>query len=341
MTNLTHASRELFNRREDERFSSIQDLWQFCQKRKERSIEHWVRPQQLRPDCSSGDLRLVVGDDGAFELNDWSFAQVCRLAGVSRETLNRLTARTAAQALEETLPSAERPLQAMTANGTMRSVHGVSYTRLWDADLLMMVREFATDFQPPPVGFNGATGLYAGEQDMFVFLIDPTGWAEIEGETFAPGFFLWNSEVGRRTVGVSTFWFQTICQNHIVWDATEIVEFTRRHTAKVHESFTEVRRTIEALVEKRDARRDGFVNAVAKAMKAEMGRDASEVAAVLTKAGIRQALGKKAMEIARAEGRFTIFSLVNALTRLTREISNAGDRFEADQKIGQLLALAT
>ena len=61
---------------------------------------------------------------------------------------------------------------------------------------------------------NGATGLYCGEQDLFVFLIDPVGWAEIDGEAFAPGFFVWNSEVGKRSVGIQTFWFQQVCANH-------------------------------------------------------------------------------------------------------------------------------
>jgi len=58
--------------------------------------------------------------------------------------------------------------------------------------------------------------LYCGEQDLFAFLIDPTGWVEMgDGEAFAPGFFLWNSEVGRRSVGVQTFWFQAVCANHV------------------------------------------------------------------------------------------------------------------------------
>ncbi len=34
---------------------------------------------------------LAAGDDGAFEMNDWSFGQLCRLAGVAKETVNRLT----------------------------------------------------------------------------------------------------------------------------------------------------------------------------------------------------------------------------------------------------------
>lgn len=85
------------------------------------------------------------------------------------------------------------------------------------------------------------------------FLIDPTGWAEINGEAFAPGFFVWNSEVGKRSVGVQTFWFQAVCQNHIVWDAVEVVDFSRKHTGKVYESVAEIRSIIARLVEKRDA----------------------------------------------------------------------------------------
>ncbi len=68
---------------------------------------------------------------------------------------------------------------------------------------------------------------------MFAFMIDNDSWVDIEGEQFAPGFFIWNSEVGRRTVGIETFWFQRICGNHIVWDATEVVSYKRKHTANV------------------------------------------------------------------------------------------------------------
>src|SRR4029079_4004558 len=72
---------------------------------------------------------------------------------------------------------------------------------------------------------------------MFAFLIDPAGWTEIGGDAFAPGFFVWNSEVGRRSLGVQTFWFQAVCQNHIVWDAVDVFEFTRKQRANVHEKL--------------------------------------------------------------------------------------------------------
>ncbi|MDP1797532.1 MAG: hypothetical protein Q8K78_08630 [Planctomycetaceae bacterium] len=219
MATLTRAHQELFRRTADECYSSLDDLETAVRDRRTASLDRWQPPQLLLPQPESRRLTLSVGNDGVFDLNDWSFSQLCRLSGVSRDTINRLSPETAAQAFRETLPSAEKPLQLLTTDQTVRSIHGVAYTRLWDSELVATVREFATDFQPPQNAFNGATGLYAGEQDMFLFLIDPAGWIEIQGEAFAPGFFAWNSEVGRRSLGLSTFWFQKICQNHLVWDA--------------------------------------------------------------------------------------------------------------------------
>jgi len=205
---------------------------------------------------------------------------------------------------------------------------------------LTLIQEFGVGFEPPPKGFNGATGLYGGEQDMFCFLIDPAGWTEIEGEAFAPGFFVWNSEVGSRSVGIETFWFQAVCQNHIVWDATEVIEFSRKHTANVHDALSEIRCAIQSLVQKRDQRRDAFVKAVKQAMVTTLGSDAEEVQKALSQNGIPRALIKEAMEIAQEKGRFSVFAIVDAITRIAGKIVNAGERIVVDQKAAGLLALA-
>ena len=237
-------------------------------------------------------------------------------------------------------------MQLYTEGNIIRSIHGVSYTRLYNADILAMLSEFAPDFQPPQKAAfggkndSGGTGLYAGEQDMFVFLIDPTGWAEIEGQAFAPGFFIWNSEVGKRSLGIQTFWFQAICRNHIVWDAVEVVEFTRKHTASIHESLAAMRCIVEQLVAKRDERRDGFAKVMLKAMHERLGNDAEGVAKILVQHGIGRNWAKQALEIAQEQGRFTIFAMVDALTRIAGEMKFAGERAELDQKAAGLLALA-
>lgn len=340
MATLTKAHRELYARSPDECFDSLQSLWEHCHRRKQESLDRWTASQDLRVCPSDNLLGLNAGTDGAFLLNDWSFTQLCKIAGVGKDTVNRLSPETAAQVFAETLPRSAKPMQLLTKEQSVRSLHGVSYTRLWDVDLVTTLREFAVDFQPPQKAITGGTGLYAGEQDVFAFLIDPTGWAEIGGEAFAPGFFVWNSEVGKRSVGISTFWFQAVCQNHIVWDATEVTEFTRKHTASVHDSLGEIRRMIEALVQKRDERKDGFVKLMKKAMETTLGQDADEVEKVLAKQGITKSLAKRALEIAMEKGRFTVWCILDALTRLTQELENAGDRTEADQKVSRLLALA-
>lgn len=341
MVHLTQAHRQLFARSPDERFATLMDLTIHCQARKEASQELWEAPTKVAPLVgATGALVLNVGTDGAAALNDWSFGQLCRLAGVHKETVNRLMVNTAQRVLTETLPRGTKPWQLLTLGDTVRSIHGTAYSRLYDADLLQVVQEFATDFQPPQPGATGGTGLYAGQQDMFCFLVDPAGWAEIDDQAFAPGFFLFNSEVGRRAVGISTFWFQAVCANHLVWDAVEVVEVHRRHTGAVHEILGAVRRAIEHLVEQRDARRDGFVRVVRQAMRTALGDDADEALKVLHQHGIPRDLGRRVIEAAQRQGRLTIFSVVDALTRLSQELSYAGDRTEADQRASQLLSLA-
>ena len=337
--NLTRASRELFRRSPDEVFESLQALHDECVSIKERSRDRWHAPAEIRPSPSDGRLELALGAGDSYRLNDWSFSQLCKLAGVSKETVNKVSPETAGRVLEETLPQGSKPLQVLSLDQTVRSIHGASYTRLFNADLLSMVREFATDFGPPQKAKGGGTGLYLGEQDMFIFLTDPLGWIEIEGEHFAPGFFLWNSEVGRRSVGVQSFWYQSICANHWVWDATDVVEFSRKHTTNVHECFSEIRRIIESLVERRDARRDGFARVMKKAFETKLGDDAESVAKVLFKQGIPRDFAKEALSIAEEQGRFTVFSLVDALTRIAGRYQNAGDRLELDEKASRLLSL--
>ena len=338
MATLKKAHDELFRRTPDEAYGSFNDLYEQCSKQRLQSEDLWERPQDL---TLTHDMTVCSSDGNELHLNDWSFSQICRMAGVSKETVNRLSHRTASKVFEETLPRADKPLQVLTTGSDIRSIHGVAYTRLWNADLLDVVNEFASDFTPPQKAMDdSSTGLYCGEQDLFAFMIDPTGWAEIDGEAFAPGFFVWNSEVGKRSLGIQTFWFQKVCQNHIVWDATEVVDFSRKHTANVHEGLNEIRSILERLVARRDERRDSFAAVMKKAMTERLGSDAEEVTNVLSAEKIPRGLIKDAMEIARQQGEFTIFALVDALTKLSQKVIYAGDRTELDSRIGQLLALA-
>ena len=98
MANLMRASQELFRRTPDECFFSVNALAEHCRHRRETSREIVAPPAQLAAQTiDTSRLLLAAGDDGAFQMNDWSFSQLCRLAGVGRDTLNRLSPEAAAQ----------------------------------------------------------------------------------------------------------------------------------------------------------------------------------------------------------------------------------------------------
>jgi hypothetical protein len=81
------------------------------------------------------------------------------------------------------------------------------------------------------------TTLYASDRDMFVFLADEENRIELPGRragrsgSFARGFFVWNNEVGKTSLGAGFFLFDYVCSNRIVWGAdqyTEVRIATRR-----------------------------------------------------------------------------------------------------------------
>ena len=97
---LKRGHTELFRRGPDECFDSLAGLTKFCQEQKAKSVDRWLPPRTLRPRPLALD-RLVVdfadpganaGKDGTYQMNDWSFTQLCQLAKVSRDTVNRVTA---------------------------------------------------------------------------------------------------------------------------------------------------------------------------------------------------------------------------------------------------------
>ena len=91
------------------------------------------------------------------------------------------------------------------------------------------------------------------------------------------------------------------------------------HSAAVRHVRSNVR-IVEALAKKRDERKDGFAKVIAKAMNETVG-DADEATKFLAKHGITRSLVKRAVDKIGTEGKpFTLWTLVDTLTRLTQEV---------------------
>ena len=74
-------------------------------------------------------------------------------------------------------------------------------------------------------------------------------------------------------------------------------------------------------------------------MEQTLGADAEEALKALAEHGVSRGLARQAVESV-AGGRFTVFALVDALTRLARQVENAGDRTAVDVQAATILALA-
>ena len=73
-------------------------------------------------------------------------------------------------------------------------------------------------------------GLYASDRDVFMFLIDEDHPIEVRNERLSRGLFIWNSEVGKSSFGLTTFLYRYVCGNHIVWGAENVKEIRIRHS---------------------------------------------------------------------------------------------------------------
>jgi hypothetical protein len=66
------------------------------------------------------------------------------------------------------------------------------------------------------------TTFFAGDRDMWVFMTDENSYVEIpnrrnsETGRLSRGFIVWNSEVGSRSLGIQTFYFDHMCNNRLI-----------------------------------------------------------------------------------------------------------------------------
>lgn len=328
----------LYGRPKDEVFQDVDSILEYCQDRKDRSSSARMRPEQLHPIATSEGLMIPEGD-ALLPLTDWSFGQLCSLAGVDRRTVNRVRAETAARIFQETLPQRGPFLQTYRIGDTLESIHGSAYTRLFNADVVKTVLETAEGFDRCHGWQGSKSGLYCGPQDLFLFLTDQTdGWTEIEGEQFAPGFFVWNSEVGKTTVGIQSFWFQKSCCNHWIFGVTDVSTSKRRHTAGVWRGLSDIRYGIQRLIDRRDERKDRFVVTMRKAMT-ERFSDSETAQKAIQKAGFTQKAARVATEDAHRHGGLTVYRVIDALTRAAQDAHYTDQRTQLDRQAGSLLSL--
>jgi hypothetical protein len=274
---LMTAFNQWANRPADESFDSLEALHNHVLAQWKASAESTTNVKALRVDVID-DQPVLVGPSGIpARFTHHSFQQFARRVGAPASYLRQLPALLAAQNLNNGIESLnlgtgedDKTLFLRTNKGFLvRAFNTDSYTRFLNheitARLLRLQRE--QGWHPAPAAFDGKRGLYAGDRDMFVFMVDDDRriFETLPGGGLSRGFFVSNSEIGNsRSFKLTMFLYEWICGNHRVVGAKDITEISIPHRG--------------------DAAENRAMNAVGVELRKYANVAASEQEAMITKA---------------------------------------------------------
>jgi hypothetical protein len=264
---LFQASEQWASRPDEERFTSLHDMSDKMNALRSASRERVIASRAIEvqpvPGSQTGLVLAGQKSDKTCALTHYSFGQLCQRAGAPAGYLRSLHPALVADNLNYGLRTRDveeiGTLITRLPDGTLqlRAGTGPNYGRIWNATVVdSLVNVFGDgvtgNFRVPGIRKHALsevtkanTTLYASDRDMFVFLADEEHRIELPNRrdgkpgSLARGFFVWNSEVGATTLGVATLLFDEVCQNRIVWGATQFNEIRIRHTAKAPHRFAE------------------------------------------------------------------------------------------------------
>jgi len=358
--NITTASQQWATRPDDQRFLTLPELKEAVSKRRHESWTATPSVRDLRAQVDqSGKLGIEVFDPTIsqrrmLEPTNWAFGQLSQYAGAPAAYLRKLPTELAAINLQwglEHAPMRDDSLVLAQSNGKheLRSMTSTSYGRIWDLDVVKAVEKVNHDdrWQVPGSSYTSsnprrATTLYASDRDVFIFLVDPKNPVQIGNEVLFRGFYTWNSEVGSSVFGLCTFLYRYICDNRIIWGATNVRELRIRHTGGAPERFAyEGQKYLQNYA---DESTQELVEGIKKAKDLDVASTLNEghgetMADWLQKRGFNKTQAKASIDQAVAEeGRArSLWDIVNGVTAYARTIQHTDARVELEQKAGKLM----
>lgn len=362
------ASHEWSTRPDDQRFISLPAMAGFLQSARQRSDARVVSSRHIEIAPKPGDelTGIVVsplGDAVPYEPNHWAFGQLATLAGAPAGYLRTMPAPIAADCLNYGLKYARdvEEVGILTQRGVnwdvdttvaarLMAATGPNYGRVWNSDLVgMLIERFGDGVNGTwrvPGEFGKAvtvdqrnTTLYASDRDIFVFLADEQNRIEIPNRrhgqpgSLARGFFVWNSDVGSKTLGAAFFLFDYVCCNRIVWGASQYQEVKIRHTSGAPD------RWLEEVVPVLREYSEGSAKPVQQAIEDARARRVDDMSAFLTNRFSKK-IAERAMALhADEEGRpaESRWDAVTAVTALARSIPHQNERVILERQAGDLL----
>src|ERR1700682_4714480 len=351
------AHREWARRPPDERFTSVETLWDTAPGSPSRTEERDIATVDLRTDAVATDaLALHEASGRPAALTHWSFEQLATIAGAPPKYLRTLPAMIASSAINHGLQRQRREQQQLfvdhAAPWTVHAITSSRYARVHHDQLATRVLDLLV--QHPacrlPLGYKdgvfGAervpSGAYLGDRDMFLFLVD--GNRDLDDPTdrsnagLFRGFILRNSDVGAAALTLDVFLFRAVCGNHIIWGFQHVAGFRRRHVGtSIQDAWTtsldSVRATLDA-----DPASDRTI--LLRASTQEIGPTREAVlSAVTQRLELSQKQAAEAYTLAEQHetNPRSVWGYVQGLTRLSQRTPWQDGRFALDRAASRLL----
>lgn len=359
---LFQAHKEWRSRPADECFASLADLHAVVTEQRAHSVQSMVKLNELKfeyvPDLD--EVCLVSQHGGTAVPSHWAFTQLCDNVKADAQWMRRIGSGyqrdldLVARNLNWATQHAPRERMAMLwANGQRpgiaRCFTTPSYARLWDSDVVVWLRNLTQDetngwHRPPSkTDHEAPKGIYGGDRNIFVFLVnDDNPITDGDGPIYR-GFFCWNSEVRQMSFGFKAFLYKKVCGNHIVWGAEELFDLRMVHIGDKMTSRAEyqLNKVLGAYLLS-DTTQDQAV--ISAAQVKTLGRDKAEVIETLTRGrrGLPKWTAAEAKEMTAETERVgkdptVVWNLVDTATRLSQRKANADERSALDRKAGALL----
>jgi hypothetical protein len=372
--NIGRVSSEWYSRPDDEKFLSLDDLYESVRRRADRARTRIVESRDVRVEASMDNaerLSLIVpGEAEPIAPTNWSFGQLSSLVGAPASYLRGLPAALAGINLQHGLLSHRgeqvKLLKTHEGRSELRAVTGPDYGRIWDHELVAAVMKIAgngvsdTRWKVPGVldwrsmRYNPyvdvtreTTTLYASDRDVFLFLVDDTHPIEAgklpngEPDLFFRGFYCWNSEVGSKTLGIATFYLRAVCMNRNLWGVENFEEIRVRHSKFAANRFAH--EAAPALESFADSSAMSFIEGIKTARGRIVARSDEDRDSFLRKSGFSKTDTAKIIQSVIAEEGHppaSLFDFVQGITAHARTKSNQDTRLEIEGKARKLFAKA-
>jgi hypothetical protein len=367
---IDRVSSEWFSRPADERYLSLDTLYEAVRRRADHSRTRTVESRAVRIEARREDaerLTVILPDaEAPLAPTHWSFGQLCSLVGAPPSYLRELPAPLAGINLQYGLAQhrAEQVKFLETANGRveLRAVTGPDYGRIYDHELVGAVRRIAGNgtgdtrwkvpgtldwssmrYNPHVEITTETTTLYASDRDVFLFLVDDTHPIEAgrlsdgSPDLYFRGFYCWNSEVGSKTLGIASFYLRAVCQNRNLWGVEGFEEITIRHSKYAADRFAH--EAAPALEKFADSSPMPFIKGIMSARDHLVARTDEERTSFLRDKGFSRPETARIIDaVIKQEGHppESVFDFVQGITAVARVREHQDARLELEQRAKRL-----